>query len=121
MTAKLTIGLLLIVLIATPLCAEEMGRLFYSAAQRAQLDESYLNKNRPKNVSNEVILNEVILNGIVQKNGGQRTAWINGVAEVVGRSDERSPASVRVPVPGKSKPVKIKVGQTISLTPSNSD
>ncbi|MDX8386761.1 MAG: hypothetical protein R8M11_09655, partial [Gallionella sp.] len=113
MIAKLTIGLSLFALLATPLCAEDMGRLFYSPEQRAQLDDNYLNKNRPKNRTNAVILN-----GIVQKNGGKRTAWINGVAEVVGRSDERSPASVPVTIPGKSTPVKIKVGQTISLTPS---
>jgi len=113
MIAKLTLGLSLIALISTPLSAEEMGRIFYSAAERAQLDDNYQNINRPRNVSNEVILN-----GIVQKNGGERTAWINGVAEVVGRSNERSPASIPVTIPGKKNPINIKVGQTISLTPS---
>ncbi len=93
-----------------------MGRLFYSPEQRAELDYNYLNENSPKNTSNAVILN-----GIVQKHGGQRTAWINGVAEVVGKSNERSPASEPVSVPGKTTPLNIKVGQTISLTPSNSD
>jgi len=116
MIAKLTIGLYLSVLIATPLNAEEMGRLFYSPKQRAQLDYNYLNENSPRSSSDAVVLN-----GIVQKNGGKRTAWINGVAEVVGRSDERSPASVPVAVPGKSKPVKMKVGQTVTITPSSSD
>ncbi len=117
MIAKLTIALSLLVLLPASLCAEEIGRLFYSPEQRAQLDNIYLNGSTPQSSTR----NAVILNGIVQKNGGKRTAWINGVAEVVGRSNERSPASVRVPIPGKSKPVKIKVGQTITLTPSNTD
>jgi hypothetical protein len=112
MIAKLTTALYLIVVIATPLRAEEIGRIFYSPEQRKQLDINHLRQSST---------DEVIVNGIVQKHGGKRTAWINGVAEVVGRSDERSPASIRVPIPGKSKPIRIKVGQTISLTPSNTD
>ena len=116
MIAKLTTALYLIVVIATPLRAEEIGRIFYSPEQRKQLDINHLRQN-----STQSSTDEVIVNGIVQKHGGKRTAWINGAAEVVGRSDERSPASIRVPIPGKSKPIRIKVGQTISLTPSNTD
>ncbi len=116
MISKLTIGLYLAVLFASPLSAEEMGRLFFTPDQREQLDNNYHNGNSPQKNADSLILN-----GIVQKNGGKRTAWINGVSEMIGRSNERSPASASVEIPGKSTTVKIKVGQTVSIKPSSSD
>ena len=56
-----------------------------------------------------------MVNGIVQKHGGARTVWINGVAQDAGKSDERSPEAMAVAVPGKAQPVKIKVGQKLLL------
>ncbi len=108
--------LLTIALISLPLQAEELGRLFFPPEQRAHLDYDYLQGQHP-----ETIHNGVVLNGIVQKHGGKRTVWINGVAEDVGPSDELSPASERVTVPGKSKSVKMKVGQKVLSTPADPD
>ena len=62
----------------------------------------------------------MILNGIVQKHGGKRTAWINGVPQTAGNSDEKTPESMPVTLPGQSKPTKVKVGQRIQLSPSAS-
>lgn len=94
--------------------AEELGRLFFTPEQRKQLDYSYAQE-----ISSGSYSNALMLNGIVQKHGGKRTAWINGVPQAVGRSDEKSPESVAVPLPGQNKSVKLKVGQRVLLNPGS--
>jgi len=95
--------------------AEQLGRLFFTPEQRAQLDYNYAQGAPSENYNNALMLN-----GIVQKHGGKRTVWINGVPQPVGRSDEKSPESVRVPLPGQNKSVKLKVGQRVLLNPATS-
>jgi hypothetical protein len=90
--------------ISTLASAEELGRLFFTPEQRNQLDYAY-NQDLPSENPNNVLM----LNGIVQQHGGKRTAWINGVPQAVGRSDERSPESI-----------KLKVGQRVLLNPAAS-
>ena len=101
---------------ATSANAEELGRLFFTPEQRAQLDHSYAREARPDNNDR----GGVILNGIVQKHGGKRTIWINGVPQQAGNSDEKTPESMPVSIPGQTKPIKIKVGQRVLLSPSAS-
>jgi len=93
--------------------AGDMGRLFFTPEQRAQLDYDHAREFSPDNSNNGVILS-----GIVQKHGGKRTAWINGVSQPAGESDERSPESMPVVIPGKSKSIKIKVGQKVEVSPA---
>ena len=93
--------------------AEELGRLFFTPEQRAQLDYSHARETLSDN--DDLALT---LNGIVQKHGGKRTVWINGVAQQAGSSDEKTPESVSVPLPGQTKTVKLKVGQRVLLSPS---
>lgn len=111
MNSTLKIGLCAFVLIAAPLTyAEELGRLFFTPAQRAQFERpQQKNGDSPNNAS------VLTVNGIVQKHGGERTVWINGVPQIAGRSDELAPESLPVAVPGQSKPVKVKVGQKLIL------
>jgi len=90
--------------------AEEIGRLFFTPAQRAQLDHGYAPEVRPEGNSNSLILN-----GIVQKQGGKRTIWVNGLPQQAGSSDERTPESLSVPLPGQKKSVRLKVGQRLLL------
>ena len=95
--------------------AEELGRLFFTPEQRTQLDFSYA-----REASSGHNDRALILNGIVQKHGGKRTAWINGIPQQVGNSDEKTPESLSIPVPGQTKTVKLKVGQRVFLnSPSN--
>ena len=101
--------------ISTLASAEELGRLFFTPEQRNQLDYAY-NQDLPSENPNNVLM----LNGIVQQHGGKRTAWINGVPQAVGRSDEKSPESVVVPLPGQKKSIKLKVGQRVLLNPAAS-
>jgi hypothetical protein len=93
--------------------AEELGRLFFTPEQRTQLDYSYTREADSDNNDRALMLN-----GIVQKRGGKRTVWINGVPQQMGRSDENTPESVPVPLPGQNKSVKLKVGQRVLLNPS---
>jgi hypothetical protein len=103
-----------IVLMTSPLAhAEQLGRLFFTPAQRAQMDYNYVQNTQPNDN-----VNAVMLNGIVQMQGGKRTAWINGVPQSVGHSDDKTPDSMPVPLPGQNKSIKLKVGQRVLLNPS---
>lgn len=106
------IACILLVCLFTPTAhAARLGRLFFTPEQRAQLDNDYARNATIDGGSSSVLM----VNGIVQKHGGARTVWINGVPQKAGNSDERSPGTLPVAVPGKSQPVKIKVGQKLLL------
>jgi hypothetical protein len=114
MRSILKIGLCAFALTASTLTnAEELGRLFFTPEQRTQLDYSYAREARSDNNDRALMLN-----GIVQKHGGKRTVWINGVPQQAGSSDETTPESLSVPLPGQNKTVKLKVGQRVLLSPS---
>lgn len=110
---------LLIALQAAPSAsgADELGRLFFTPQQRSQFEqeqEPLLNTD-----NSNVMRRELAVNGIVQRNGGQRTVWIDGVAQLAGKSDERSPESLPVAIPGQKQPMKVKVGQRVLLSPAS--
>lgn len=109
MPSATLLGLMLVA--ATGAHAEQLGRLFFTPAQRAQL-ESLQQENSPD------ATHSITVNGIVQKRGGARTIWINGIPQQAGNSDERTPESVPVAVPGQAQPVKIKVGQKVLIAPT---
>ena len=90
--------------------ADNLGRLFFTPEQRTHLDYAY-SRNAPAEGNSSPFLT---VNGIVQKNGGPRTVWVNGVAQSAEGSNERTPTAQTVAIPG-SHPVKIKVGQKIIL------
>src|SRR5574340_555509 len=69
--------------------AEELGRLFFTPEQRVQLEH-----NQPQEGDKPASARSLTINGIVQKHGGERTIWINGVPQLAGKSDERTPESV---------------------------
>lgn len=90
--------------------SEELGRLFFTPEQRAQLNHGKFQEGDASSDSRSLTVN-----GIVQKQGGQRTAWINGVPQPAGKSDERNPASLPVTIPNHAQPVTVKVGQRINI------
>jgi hypothetical protein len=115
MKSTLKIGLCAFALTASALTnAEELGRLFFTPEQRTQLDYSYARESRSDNNDRTLMLN-----GIVQKHGGKRTVWINGVPQQAGSSDDKTPESQSVQVPGTAGTVKLKVGQRVLLGPSD--
>lgn len=116
---KYLIPLILSLILLLPCAqADELGRLFFSPQERAQLDYERAQNATSDNGDNS---SGLTVNGIVQKDGGARTVWINGVPRDAGHSDEHHPESVPVSVPGKSKPVRIKVGQKLlpDVSPSS--
>ena len=95
-----------------PANAEELGRLFFTPEQRARFEyEQQQDGNSPGGT------HSLTVNGIVQKHGGKRTVWINGIPQPAGMSDERAPESLSVAVPGQAQPVRIKVGQKMLVNP----
>ena len=91
--------------------AGELGRLFFTPQQRQQLEFQETSNNSGDGGRR----NYIIVNGVVQKHGGNRTVWINGAAQEAERGNDRTPATVPVAVPGKSRPVQLKVGQKLLL------
>lgn len=92
--------------------SDEIGRLFFTPLQRSELDRNYSRIART-----ETDDRRLVLSGIVQRNGGKRTAWVNGVPQQAGQSDEHSPESMTITLPGQNKPVRIKVGQRVLVDP----
>lgn len=106
-------ALLLALFACQTAAADELGRLFFTPEQRAELDQEHA---QHADSSTDYGYGTVLtVNGVVQRDGGARTVWINGVPQAAGKSDPKNPASVPVAVPGQSEPVKVKVGQKLLL------
>ncbi len=110
--------ILIIIYMLTPLVltnsaqAGSLGRLFFTPEQRTQLEHERARNATAEDGSASSVLT---INGIVQRHGGARTVWINGVAQSAGNSDEHSPEALPVSVPGQPHPVRVKVGQKLIL------
>ena len=96
--------------------AEELGRLFFTPEQRAQLEQDKSQSTDPGDSSRVLAVN-----GIVQKHGGARTVWINGIAQVAAMNDSRAPESLSIATAGQAQPVRIKVGQRVLINPPASE
>jgi hypothetical protein len=90
--------------------AGQLGRLFFTPEQRSQLDYTHARDAAADGDTSAILT----VNGIVQKNGGARTVWVNGVAQSADNG-ERTTTAQSVSIPGKSRPVKLKVGDKILL------
>lgn len=113
----------------TPAPAPTMGRLFYTPAQRAALDDM---RKRPQTViaaeqtsSLPPAPEYVTLNGIVRRSDGATTVWLND-RQVRGRESEEglriapprrssTPSHVTVVVPQTGHTVDLKVGQQLEV------
>lgn len=99
--------------------ADGLGRLFFSPAERKALDQLKANPVTERQAA------RVTVNGIVKSSSGRSVVWVNGVpyepspgggADIV-RSSGSTAATV-VAEPGKA-PVKVRVGETVTLVPGN--
>jgi hypothetical protein len=103
--------ILLALTAATTVQGAELGRLFFTQNERAQLERQHvLSADEAGNDSRSLIVN-----GVIQRDGGKRIIWINGEQQPAGSADSRTPASVPVILPGKTESVKVKVGQRLML------
>ena len=91
--------------------ADTLGRLFYTPQQRQQMDYQIASGNEAE----ETKRNYIVVNGVVQKQGGKRTVWVNGAEQADGLSLGKSPARAAVTPPGKSNTVILKVGEKLLL------
>lgn len=96
---------------ALPAHGAELGRLFFTPDQRDRLEYQYARTTNADGSGNHSF---IMVNGVVQKQGGKRTVWINGAAQQTS-NNERNPGTVPVTVPGKPHPVPIKVGDRLIL------
>ena len=108
MSRKICLTILLPALLVPCVRAESLGRLFYTPAQRTQLE-------REHGQAGEHRAARITLNGIVQRSDGARTVWINGAAQNADDSGIQTPDTHTVFIPGKSQALEIKVGQYLSL------
>lgn len=98
---------------------EPLGRLFYTARQRAALDANV--RSASERVKQPIpIPPSVTLNGVVTRSDGEQTVWIDGRAyhrnesgelQVITRPDD--PAAVEIKVPGASTRRPVRVGQQL--------
>lgn len=103
-----------------------MGRLFYTPAQRAQLDTARQRNVRapiPGDQPEEAqpLPQEVTVNGMIRRNDGRTTVWLNnrmvapdaqtggGTVEVRPRGD----SGVTLALPQSGRSVDLKVGQSV--------
>lgn len=95
----------------TRAAAYELGRLFFTPAQRQDLDRRRTSK-RTEQEAPQITEGPLILNGHVERSSGRTTTWINGVPLYDQNRAGRDPAQVTVsPNPGEPG-VTLKVGQT---------
>lgn len=125
---KLRWPMLCLLLALTPAQGAELGRLFFTPAQRAALDNA-----RKQNIRIEVgsdaeqpaapVPQNISVNGLVQRSDGKSTVWLNhraiteqqktggGFDIAPGRKDHR----VKLTVPESGRSVEVKVGQTVEV------
>jgi hypothetical protein len=125
--AMIAVSLYALWLTPTPAsAAESIGRLFFTPAQRAQLDNARSQKNRATLASEQqegAPAAEVITyGGMVRRSDGKSTVWINnrslhdreatgGVAVGPVRSD----GALTIQLPQSGRNVELKVGQSMEV------
>lgn len=106
---NLTVRIILFAALSTSsAAAKELGRLFFTPQQRAQLEQ----RQSAASTANAHILR---VDGIVQKHGGRRTVWINGVPQQTDKAG--TSASVPLTLSGQTRPIEVKVGQKLLVPP----
>lgn len=107
--------------------AQPLGRLFFTPAERRQLDTVRTEKGRPSGTANQVSPasspDVLTFDGWVRRSDGKTTVWINGRAindekvpdglPITGRI--RPDGSVRVGTSQADRPLDIKVGQSVDM------
>lgn len=124
MTARLAAAIVLM-LGAGAAAGAELGRLFFTPAQRATLDNM-----REKNIGTETagvkepappLPQNVTLDGIVRRSDGKNTVWLNSRAVTapkagdIGVSTGKNDNRVRLSVPESGRSIDLKVGQTAEI------
>ena len=96
--------------------AELTGRFFFTPQERTML-----NSQRSKSVGLAVGGGSITVNGLVARNNGKSTVWVNGAPQsehdvesgitVIGKQPAGGKLTVRLP--DTTKPIGMRVGQTL--------
>ena len=112
-------ALLILFLVLAPCAqAQELGRLFFTPQQRADLDARRKARVPDKPAAAAVASPVTRLDGYVKRSGGPSTVWINGESVTEGSPDapriDRGPSgSVSIGVGEGSGRVRIKPGESL--------
>ena len=128
MIAARALPLICMLSIANAAAAAELGRMFFTPAQRATLDNA-----RKQNIRAEIgneneqqpsaapVPQSVSVNGVIRRSDGKNTIWLNnrvvneqqpgGLNAAIGKGDNR----VRLNVPESGRNLDLKVGQTVEI------
>lgn len=92
----------LLLIVASPAPAEELGRLFFTPERRQALDrQRQLNLPDRREIPEDPTLT---INGVVTRSSGKRTVWINGIEQ-----DEKDIGSGIAVTPSRANPGKVVV------------
>jgi hypothetical protein len=113
----------IVVIMALPVQAAEpaAGRIFFTPEQRTQLDMLRKQKAITSQARDEPVPETVTFNGIVRRNDGKTTVWLNN--EALSETDLRGKQSMvgsigrdgRVTLRAPQSAVELKVGQSATL------
>ena len=128
---KALVFLLLFAAAPHAMSAEALGRLFFTPAERQQLDQARLRKQTPVQAAEASPAPEppqvLTYSGIVRRSDGKSVLWLNNqpVDEKEALSSHsvsgriRNDGSVTVRVPQSGRTVDLKVGQSVELPSGN--
>ena len=85
---------LVLALLSCPATAAELGRLFYTPMQRAEMDRKRL--SNPSVLDDKAAPPQLTINGRISNSSGRSTTWINGAPdyEDTHRGASKSPAKI---------------------------
>lgn len=126
---RLPVFIALLLLLLLPFvanAADAIGRLFFSPEQRAQLDTLRVRKVAATQVKDEPPPEFVVYGGIVRRDDGRTTVWVNNKAlsekdirdttSLIGRVERDGRILVQTSTQNSSTPqLKLKVGQSAEL------
>lgn len=123
MTARLAAAIVLM-LGAGTVASADLGRMFFTPAQRATLDHLRQQNIRPGPGGDQEqapAQQYMSVNGVVRRSDGKNTVWLNNRA-VSGRRDgglnvstNKNDNRVRLTVPQSNRSIDLKVGQTLEI------
>ena len=119
--------LVLLILHAGLAVADDYGRLFFTPAQRATLDNARKQNIRVdigkdnSDQAAEPVSQNISVNGLVKRSDGKSTIWLNNrtvteqQATGVGIATRKGDNGVKLTVPESGHTIDLKVGQTVEV------
>lgn len=99
--------------------ADLTGRFFYTPQERAMLEAQRNNKSAGLSLSTDT--GSLTINGLVTRNTGKTTVWINGIPQneaeagsgIVVDKTQPGGGNLNIRLPDAATPIGMRVGQTL--------